>query len=118
LHAICDALLGAASLGDIGSHFPDNKKKYKGIDSKILLKEVKELITKEGFHIENIDSVICIEKPKLSSQISNMKMSIAKVLDISPNNTSVKATTHENTGPVGRGEAMEAHAIALISKEA
>ncbi len=114
IHAICDALLGAAALPDIGQQFPDNDSKYKGIDSKILLKKVVELIKKERFSISNIDSTIVLQKPKLATYIPTMKECLAKILDINENQISIKAKTSENIGFIGREEGVSAYAIVLL----
>jgi 2-C-methyl-D-erythritol 2,4-cyclodiphosphate synthase len=116
IHAICDALLGAANMRDIGFHFPDNSSDFKNVDSKILLKNTHELIKTEGYKISNIDSTICLELPKLKPHIELMKKTLAEVLDIPVNDISIKATTTEKLGFVGREEGISAHAIALISK--
>ncbi|MDR3000230.1 MAG: 2-C-methyl-D-erythritol 2,4-cyclodiphosphate synthase [Fibromonadaceae bacterium] len=114
-HAICDAVLGAAGLGDIGTHFPDNDPKFKDIDSLILLKQVKEEIFKLGFKIENIDSIIMAEKPKMNPHRSEMKAALAKTLGIEEAKIGIKATTTEKLGFVGREEGIAAQAVALIS---
>ncbi len=114
LHAICDALLGAAALGDIGKHFPDNDESFKDIDSKILLEKTVELISSKGYKIVNIDSTIIAQKPKLADFIPLMKETIAKLCNIDPNNVNVKATTEENMGFTGRLEGISAHAVCII----
>lgn len=116
LHAICDALLGAACLGDIGVHFPDTSSEFKNIDSKILLARVKELITAEGYSIVNIDASLCLEKPKIKPYIPAMQEAIASILGISLRDISIKATTTEKMGFVGREEGLVAHAVCLINK--
>lgn len=116
LHVICDALLGAASLGDIGKHFPDTSEDYKGIDSKILLKEVGKLIKKEGYKISNIDSTVCLQKPKIGPYLDEMRAVISKILDLELNQISIKATTTENLGFVGRQEGISSYANVLIYK--
>lgn len=116
LHAICDAILGAANLGDIGKHFPDTSNDFKGIDSKILLKQVGELLQKEGYKISNIDSTICLQKPKIAPHIETIKETIAKVLNLEVNQVSVKATTTEKLGFVGREEGVSAYVTTLIYK--
>src|SRR3954452_356438 len=116
LHAICDALLGAACLGDIGVHFPDTSVEYKNIDSKILLKKTYELIKSEGYSIINIDTVLCLQSPKIKSYISSMQETIAGILFLKPNNVSIKATTTERMGFVGREEGLMAYATALLQK--
>ena len=116
LHAICDALLGAAALGDIGSHFSDKDPKYKNIDSRELLKMVDGLLKQELFEIANIDSVVHLQEPKLRPYIGAIEEEIAKVLNLDPNLVSVKAKTGEKTGPVGEGRVVEAMAVVLIHK--
>ena len=116
LHAICDALLGAANLGDIGKHFPDTSADYKGIDSKILLKRVGELIAEKEYKISNIDSTICLQKPKLAPHLDTMKAVIAKVLQLDVDQVSIKATTTEKLGFVGREEGISAYSSVLIYK--
>ena len=114
LHAICDALLGAACLGDIGLHFPDTSSTFKDIDSKILLKSTNELVGQAGFKIINIDSTVCLQEPKIISYIINMRQEIAGILSISQDAVSIKATTTEKMGFVGRGEGMSAYACVLL----
>jgi 2-C-methyl-D-erythritol 2,4-cyclodiphosphate synthase len=114
LHAICDAILGASNLGDIGKHFPDTSDDYKGIDSKILLKKVGELLITKGYKISNIDSTICLQRPKIAPYIEEIKTTIAKVLNLDLNQVSVKATTTEKLGFVGREEGISAYATTLI----
>lgn len=116
IHAIMDSLLGAAGLRDIGYHFPDSDEKYKGISSVLLLKEVKSLIEENGFSIENIDSIIVAEKPKMSPFINSMIKNISSALGISESQVSVKATTEEGLGFSGREEGIAAKAICLLSK--
>jgi 2-C-methyl-D-erythritol 2,4-cyclodiphosphate synthase len=114
LHAICDALLGAAALGDIGKHFPDTSSDFKGIDSKILLKKTCELIRANGYEIGNIDSTLCLERPKVMKHAELMKKAISEVAGIDVNQISIKATTSEKMGFVGREEGVNAYAVALI----
>ena len=114
LHAICDALLGAACLGDIGLHFPDTSSTFKDIDSKILLKSTNELVGQAGFKIINIDSTVCLQEPKIISYIINMRQEIAGILSISQDAVSIKATTTEKMGFVGRGEGISAYACVLL----
>ena len=114
LHAICDALLGAACLGDIGVHFPDTSSEFKNIDSKILLGKTLELIKEAGYSIVNIDSSLCLEAPKVKPYIPQMQQVIAQILAISTNDVSIKATTTETMGFVGRQEGLVAHAVCLI----
>lgn len=115
IHAVCDALLGAANLGDIGAHFPDNDPQYTGIDSRLLLKRVVELLTERGYRIGNIDATICAEQPKLNSYIGDMQSVMADIMMVSANDVSIKATTSEKMGFVGRGEGIAAYAVALIT---
>ena len=116
LHAVCDALLGAAALGDIGVHFPPTDMAYKGIDSKILLKKTCELIRQAGYEIGNIDATIAAEAPKINPHIPQMKMIMAEVMGLTSGEISIKATTMERLGFVGHREGMEAYATALIVK--
>jgi len=116
IHVICDALLGAANMRDIGFHFSDTDPKYKGIDSKILLKETVALIGKNGWRIENIDSTVCLQKPKINPHIPAMKTCLADVMNIPEEDLSIKATTTEKLGFVGRQEGVSAYATVLISK--
>lgn len=115
LHAICDALLGAACLGDIGVHFPDTEKAFKDIDSKILLAKTLELITAEGYRIINIDTTLCLEAPKIKSYIPQMQETIAGILGIGIKDISIKATTTEKMGFIGREEGLVAHAVCLLT---
>lgn len=117
IHALCDALLGAAALGDIGLHFPDNSDTYKGIDSKILLRKTTELLASHGYRIGNVDCTLCLQRPKVRPHINTMRQTLANVMEIAVENVSVKATTTEKLGFVGRQEGVEAHAVALIYKE-
>ncbi len=114
LHAICDALLGAACLGDIGVHFPDTSAEFKNIDSKILLAKAKDLIAAEGYSIVNIDASLCLEKPKIKPHIPAMQKIIATILGIGLRDISIKATTNEKMGFVGREEGLVAHAVCLL----
>lgn len=116
IHTICDALLGAANLGDIGKHFPDNQAEYKGIDSKILLKEVMVLIRNKGYEIGNIDSTICLQTPKIGSYIPEMQKVLATCMNIDVDQVSIKATTTEKLSFVGREEGVSAYATVLITK--
>ncbi|MGA2407835.1 MAG: 2-C-methyl-D-erythritol 2,4-cyclodiphosphate synthase [Bacteroidales bacterium] len=116
LHAICDALLGAAGLRDIGYFFPDTNPEYKDIDSKILLKKTFELIRLKGFSINNVDSTVCLEEPKISSFIQEMKNTISTIVETDPDNISVKATTTEKLGFTGREEGIVAIAVVLLTK--
>ena len=117
IHVICDALLGAANLGDIGFHFSDKDRKYKDIDSKILLKEVLKLIDKKSFKIGNIDTTICLQEPKIGPYIEDIKASLSKVTSLDTDDISIKATTTETLGFVGKREGIAAHAVVLIYKE-
>ncbi len=113
-HAICDALLGALGEGDIGSHFPDSDPKYKSISSLVFLEETMTLLKERGFEIENMDSVIVCEKPKLAPHIKQIKETLSPVLEISPDLLGIKATTTDQMGFTGRGEGIAVHAVALI----
>lgn len=115
LHAICDALLGAACLGDIGVHFPDTDAKYKGIDSKVLLKKSNELINSAGYQLGNIDSTVCLELPKIKPHVIEMQKVIAAILNVNENQVSIKATTSEKMGFVGREEGIAAYATVLLT---
>ena len=117
IHAICDALLGAANLRDIGYHFSDKDPKYKGIDSKILLKNVVDLLKEEGYNIGNIDSTVVLEAPKLNPLINEMKTVLADIMEIDINDISIKATTSEKMGFVGTEDGIAAYANVLIEKE-
>ena len=117
LHAICDALLGAANLRDIGFHFSDKDPKYKGIDSKILLREVLSLIEKKNYRVINIDSTVVLENPKLNPFISEMQVVIASILKIDVDAVSIKATTHEQVDSFGEGKAIKAYAVCLLLNE-
>ena len=114
IHAMCDAFLGAANLGDIGIHFPNTSEEFKGIDSKILLKKVAALLKKEGYEIGNVDCTVSLETPKISPYIPEMKKILADTLHIPAKNISIKATTTEHLGFVGRQEGVCAYAICLL----
>ncbi len=116
LHAICDALLGALCLGDIGIHFPNTDAAYKNIDSKILLRETMKLIKKEAYSVVNIDTTVCLQEPAIKPYTENMRDVIASITDISKNDVSVKATTTEKMGFVGRKEGIIAYATVLLRK--
>ena len=116
LHAICDALLGAAALGDIGMHFPDNDPAYGGADSRVLLREVIRKINAQGFRIVNIDATIIAQEPRMAPHIPKMIGNIAADLGVAPAHVSIKATTTEGLGYTGRGEGIAAQAIALIQR--
>lgn len=113
-HAICDALLGALSLGDIGIHFPDNDPKWQGVSSMELLRNVGQLLCEKKARIENIDSVLILETPRIGPYREEMRLAISGVLGVDPGLISIKATTHEGVAEIGRGEAAAAHAVALI----
>lgn len=114
LHVICDALLGAANLRDIGYHFPDTDPNFKGADSKLLLKEVIRLLAEKGYSVGNIDSTICLQKPKLLPYVPSMQQAIAGLCNIDADDVSIKATTAEKLGFVGREEGISAYAVVLI----
>jgi 2-C-methyl-D-erythritol 2,4-cyclodiphosphate synthase len=116
LHAICDALLGAANLRDIGFHFPNTSPEFKGADSKLLLKKVNELLKEKNYSIGNIDATLSLEAPKINPHILEMQKVIAQVLGIDADCISIKATTNEKLGYVGKGEGVNAYAVALISR--
>ena len=116
IHSICDALLGAANLGDIGKHFPDTSDDYKEIDSKILLKEVMKLIRNEGYELGNVDSTVCLQTPKIGSFIPEMQKVLASCMGVDTNLISIKATTTEKLSFVGREEGVSAYATVLIQK--
>ena len=117
IHAICDALLGALNLRDIGYHFSDTNPRYKGIDSKILLKDVMDLIRGKGFGVVNVDATVILEKPKVNPHIEEMQQVLADLLEISTERMSIKATTHEKVDSFGAGEAVKAYAVCLLSKK-
>lgn len=114
VHVICDALLGAANLRDIGFHFPDNDPNLKGIDSKVILKKVINLIRDAGYEVGNIDSTICLQQPKINPFIPKMQETLSQVMDIDMADISIKATTTERMGFVGRGDGISAYAVVLI----
>ena len=114
IHAICDALLGAANLGDIGYHFPDTSEKFKNIDSKILLKEVIRLITEKNYSVGNIDVTLCLQLPKIAAHIPAMKETLCSILSISTDDLSIKATTTEKLGYVGREEGVSCYAVVFL----
>lgn len=116
LHAICDAMLGAVSLGDIGVHFPDTDVMYKNIDSKILLERTNELILKEGYSIVNIDSTLCLQSPKIKPYVPAMQKVIADILGVTERDISIKATTTEELGFIGREEGLVAYATIMLKK--
>lgn len=116
LHAICDALLGAANLRDIGFHFPNTNPKYKGADSKLLLKEVVKLLSEKGYKVGNVDATLSLEAPKINPHIKAMQAVLAPLLNVTEDEVSIKATTNEKLGYVGREEGVNAYAVALIYK--
>jgi 2-C-methyl-D-erythritol 2,4-cyclodiphosphate synthase len=117
IHAICDAILGAANLRDIGFHFPDTDPKYKGIDSKVLLREVCDKLDQAGYVINNIDSTVSLEKPKISGYIPDMLIALSETINLEKNNISIKATTTEKLGFTGRQEGIAAYAVVLITRK-
>ena len=116
IHAICDAILGAANMRDIGYHFPDTSAETDGMDSKIILKKTIELIASKGYRLGNIDATICAEKPKMNPHIPEMQQCMARVIGCAPDQISIKATTTEKLGFTGRQEGISAYAVALIEK--
>lgn len=116
IHAICDALLGALNLRDIGFHFSDTDPQYKGIDSKILLKNVMALIKGKGFSVVNIDATVILEKPKVNPHIPDMQEILSAILEVETDRVSIKATTHEKVDSFGAGEAVKAYAVCLVSR--
>ena len=117
IHALCDALLGAAALRDIGYHFPDTDPRYKGIDSRLLLRHVMQLLDEQGYCLGNCDITICAERPKLNPRIPAMQQELAACMDCEPSRVSIKATTTERLGYTGRGEGIAAYAVALIESK-
>lgn len=117
LHAICDALLGAANLRDIGHHFPNTDERYRGIDSKKLLAEVMVLLNRKNYKVVNIDATVCLEKPKINPHIARMQEALAPLLEINADDISIKATTNEKLGFIGREEGVTAYAVVLIQKK-
>lgn len=117
IHALCDALLGAANLRDIGFHFSNTDNRWKGMDSKFFLKEVTRMVEEKGWKIGNVDCTICLEKPKVNPHIDAMKKVLAPLMNIDEDDVSIKATTNEKLGYVGREEGVCAYAVALIQKE-
>ena len=116
IHVICDALLGALSLGDIGKHFPDTDEKYKGIDSKVLLYKVLDLLKEKEYRVSNVDVTILLQKPKLRDHINSMRATLSNIMEIDISQISVKATTTEGLGFVGREEGVAAHCVCLIEQ--
>ena len=117
LHAICDALLGAAALGDIGSHFPDDDERFRDAPSTMFLKEVSRLIQARGYTVVNLDATVVLEAPRIAAYVPRMRETIAGVLDLETGRVSVKATTHERLGALGKGEGCAAYAVALIQTD-
>lgn len=117
IHAICDALLGAANMRDIGYHFPDTSPEYKGADSKILLQRTVALLAEKGWHVGNVDATVCAERPKLNPHVPAMKACLAPLMGVSTDDVSIKATTTEHLGFTGREEGISAYAVVLIGKE-
>ena len=117
IHAICDALLGAANMRDIGYHFPDTAVETLDVDSKILLRKTVELIATKGYRIGNIDATVCAERPKINPQVPAMKKCLAEVMDTDEDNISIKATTTERLGFTGREEGISAYAVVLIERD-
>lgn len=116
IHTICDAMLGAANMRDIGYHFPDKSEEFKGIDSKILLAKTAELIASKGYKVGNIDATVCAEQPKLNPHIPSMQRTLAEILQVDIEDISIKATTTEKLGFTGREEGISAYAVVLIEK--
>jgi 2-C-methyl-D-erythritol 2,4-cyclodiphosphate synthase len=116
IHAICDAMLGALALGDIGTHFPDTDKEFEGIDSKILLEKTVNMIRFQGYEISNLDATVCLQRPKISQYIPDMIKTLSAVLEIDHHQLSVKATTTEKLGFVGEGAGISAYAVVLLEK--
>lgn len=116
IHALCDALLGALALGDIGKHFPDSSDEFKGIDSRILLSKVMDMIGKDGWRVCNADITIALQAPKIGRYVPQMREALAEIMDVSPARVSVKATTTERLGFVGRGEGCEVWAIVMLQR--
>lgn len=116
IHAICDALLGAANMRDIGYHFPDTGKEFEGIDSKVLLRRTTDLLHSNSWTVDNIDATVCAERPKLNPHVEEMKQVLAPLMDVDPSEVSIKATTTERLGFTGREEGISAYAVALIER--
>ena len=117
LHAVTESIIGALALGDIGKFFPDNDPKYKNIDSKILLNEIVDIMFEKGYEVNNLDFLLIMEKPKMRSYIDSIRESIAKLLKTDITNVNVKATTNEKLGEIGKGEAIQAHAVIMLRKK-
>lgn len=116
IHAICDALLGAANMRDIGYHFPDTGAEFEGIDSKLLLRRTTDLLRQEGWRVGNVDATVCAERPKLNPHVEEMKRTLAPLMDVMPAEVSIKATTTERLGFTGRQEGISAYAVVLIER--
>lgn len=117
IHAVCDALLGAANLRDIGFHFPDTDPAYKGADSKLLLRETARLVRRAGYEVGNVDATVCAQRPKLKDRIPDMQRAMARAMGIPESDISIKATTTERLGFTGREEGISAYAVALLTRE-
>ena len=117
IHALCDALLGAANLRDIGYHFPDTGPEYEGIDSKVLLRRTTDLLHDRGWNVGNVDITVCAERPKLNPHVEAMKQALAPLMDVGTDEVSIKATTTEHLGFTGREEGISAYAVALIERD-
>lgn len=117
IHAICDAILGAANMRDIGYHFPDTDPKYKGADSKLLLAETLRIVGEKGYRLGNVDATVCAERPKLKAHIPEMQACLARVMGVDPDDISIKATTTERLGFTGREEGISAHAVVLLERD-
>ncbi|MFI3321472.1 MAG: 2-C-methyl-D-erythritol 2,4-cyclodiphosphate synthase [Rikenellaceae bacterium] len=116
IHAICDSLMGALSLGDIGKHFPDTSDEFKNIDSKLLLERTMELVKGKGYNIVNVDTTLALEKPKIGRYNDEMRSILSKIMNITPDDISIKATTREGLGFVGRNDGVEAWAVVLLQQ--
>lgn len=117
IHAICDAILGAANMRDIGYHFPDTDPKYKGADSKLLLAETIRIVGEKGYRLGNVDATVCAERPKLKAHIPEMQQCLARVMGVDADDVSIKATTTEKLGFTGREEGISAHAVVLLERD-
>ena len=117
IHAICDAILGAANMRDIGYHFPDTDPKYKGVDSKVLLAETLRIVGEKGYRLGNVDATVCAERPKLKAHIPEMQQCLARVAGVDPDDISIKAATTERLGFTGREEGISAHAVVLLERD-
>lgn len=117
IHAICDAILGAANMRDIGYHFPDTDPRFKGSDSKVLLAETLRIVGQKGYRLGNVDATVCAERPKLKAHIPEMQQCLARVMGVDPDDVSIKATTTERLGFTGREEGISAHAVVLLERD-